>query len=80
MGANPGRVVFLSERAVREAWDIAWLVEGERARERLRLKRRRRTPEALAGEFDPHAATELALLMERRIPGAEPKPGRRRRP
>lgn len=53
---------------MRAAWDIAWLVEGERARERFRLKggRRNSVHRTVAAEFDPHAATELALLIQSR--------------
>ncbi len=50
--------------AHRPAWDIAWLVETGHAREIARVKGGKRRGFTMHTEFDWHAATELALLIE----------------
>jgi hypothetical protein len=53
------------------AWEIAHAVEWAAASERVRLGRLVRGKvskrRAIAAEYDPHAATELALLIEHKM-------------
>jgi len=54
---------------MRAAWDIAHIVEHANASERVRIRGRRRgqsMKDAVAHEYDPLAATCLALLIESR--------------
>ena len=55
---------------MRAAWDIAHVVERANAAERVRIRGRRRGQsmnDAVAREYDPLAATCLAMLIESRM-------------